>query len=651
MTTSREIDFPPVPGTDAAVTAFDPLGRERARLESKDGVAAPPTVDAYDEIGRLVSAQTWDAASRTAGGGWKYAYDPLGNALLEVDLTSSAHARSAGFLHSPTDRDRICRVAYAGGLLDGDCNLRYDGAGNVVEMPTRANGTRRLVWFANGQVKTIADDAGNAATFGYDAFGAVDALTVTSRSSTDTRHDRRFGPLIARRDETAGGKSRSVLVRQIPGPGGLVASRHGAGGPWTFAFGEGRGVRFATDQTGAFVQDVAYQPYGEAASTGAQPGSPLYTSGQWNGGDLLAAFGLSQLGARIYDPAIGRFLSRDPLLVPRTAATTNPYAFALDDPQNVSDPSGLDCGPEDPGCTPPPPIYGPGGGGGSGCPACNVNHHQPPPTAHPVDGPVVPESRWRPLAPPTPTDAAGRDVLRNWDNIFDPPGGGDGADGQGGGSDTEDGSGAGRDTFESTRGRRIALSTLSWATRVVVVGVGIWGVAAESSVVPGIVARDITSATASGLIAALGDNAHLLNINGTAQSNWLTRVNSAGGLVIESTTPVSASPLHVEGIVQSALKRGEQVTIYSGFHNTPSGSPVGTGANRDVVRLEVPPLPASSYTTPHLPFFQVDSIYYSRYPNVTVIDASDWTDARKIEAINSKPGVVIVNTCWGACLR
>jgi RHS repeat-associated protein len=55
----------------------------------------------------------------------------------------------------------------------------------------------------------------------------------------------------------------------------------------------------------------------------------------------LAAFGVSQLGARLYDPAIGRFISRDPLLIPRTATTTNPYAFASNDPVNLADPSGL----------------------------------------------------------------------------------------------------------------------------------------------------------------------------------------------------------------------------------------------------------------------------------------------------------------------
>src|SRR5262249_35501985 len=46
--------------------------------------------------------------------------------------------------------------------------------------------------------------------------------------------------------------------------------------------------------------------------------------------------------ARMYDPVLGRFLSRDPLLIPRTAATTNPYAFAMNDPVNMTDPSGRD---------------------------------------------------------------------------------------------------------------------------------------------------------------------------------------------------------------------------------------------------------------------------------------------------------------------
>jgi len=62
---------------------------------------------------------------------------------------------------------------------------------------------------------------------------------------------------------------------------------------------------------------------------------------QWNGGEALEPFGLTWLGRRVYDPAIGRFLSRDPLRTSRTATGANPYAFANNDPWNLADPSGL----------------------------------------------------------------------------------------------------------------------------------------------------------------------------------------------------------------------------------------------------------------------------------------------------------------------
>jgi RHS repeat-associated protein len=103
-----------------------------------------------------------------------------------------------------------------------------------------------------------------------------------------------------------------------------------------------RGSRFSINQDGIFVQSVDYQPFGESKSTGAAPGTPDYTSYQWNGGEALAEFGLSHLGARVYDPVIGRFLSRDPLLISRTASSSNPYMFAVNDPWNAADPSGLD---------------------------------------------------------------------------------------------------------------------------------------------------------------------------------------------------------------------------------------------------------------------------------------------------------------------
>lgn len=317
----------------------DPSGRERERLELIDGASTGlKTTYHYDAIGRLASAKTITTAGGATQADRQFTYDPLGNILSQTDNLGS-HAGSVALTYQTAangDRDRICSVGYGGATPPSTCNVqvKYDGMGNITSMPARS-GTRALSYFANGEVKTIANGS-TSATFDYDAFGGVQQLTLTTPSA-DKRHDKHFGGFISRRDEGAA----SVVTRSIPAPG-LTATRHGPSGPWTFVFGEDRGTRFVTDQTGAFTQDVDYQPFGEARNpTGAQPGTQKYVSEQWNQGDALQALGLSQLGARIYDPVIGRFLSRDPLIIPSNAASTNPYAFASNDPVNSSDPTGL----------------------------------------------------------------------------------------------------------------------------------------------------------------------------------------------------------------------------------------------------------------------------------------------------------------------
>ncbi len=338
MTTSREIAFPVLSGTSARTTPFDPLGRERVRRESRDGVASPfATMSTYNLVGQLEASSKLQVSTGVMSGNRAFAYDPLGNLLTQTDTSGLSPSAQVTMSYQDVDRDRICSIGYGATTPPATCNVKYDGVGNITEMPTRSSGLRTFTYYANGQTKTIVNGATNA-TYKYDAFGDVQQLDVNSPTSADTRRDKHFGAMLSLRKIN----NVATLDRKIPAPG-LMATRHGKAGGWTFAFGEQRGNRFFTDHNGAFVQDVDYQPYGEVKDvSGALPGTPNYTREQWNGGDALAALGVTQLGARIYDPVIGRFLSRDPLIIPRTAATTNPYAFAMSDPVNLSDPSGLD---------------------------------------------------------------------------------------------------------------------------------------------------------------------------------------------------------------------------------------------------------------------------------------------------------------------
>ena len=339
---------------------LDPVGRERSRTETKAGFgpgALPSSTisSTYDMLGRLSSAvQTSDATTVL---NQQFTYDALGNTLA-ITNTNTPGAVNRKLSYLATDRDRICRISQ-GADNATDCNVTYDEVGSIATQAT-PTGLRQFSYLVNGRVRSVTSGS-TAATYRYDALGGVQELDITSGALVELRHDRRYGDLIAWHDSA----SSPELWRTIPGFDGAVATRHGNGGSWVWSFGESRGNRFFTDETGAFVQDVDYRPYGEAVSTGASggPNSTLYSREQWNGGDFLASLGISQLGARLYDPAIGRFLSRDPLLIPRTSATTNPYAFANNDPVNSSDPSGLAVA--TPASDPCAEMACPGNGGGA----------------------------------------------------------------------------------------------------------------------------------------------------------------------------------------------------------------------------------------------------------------------------------------------
>ncbi|MGY3355158.1 RHS repeat-associated protein [Bradyrhizobium sp. GM0.4] len=311
----------------------NPVGRELSRREIKDAGATGSKTDfLFDALGHLRSVQRTDGITALSN----FRYDPLGNIVSLRDIFPPNPGVRLSY--STSDRDRLCRIDYGPGP-GGPCNVLHDTRGNIVSEPTRT-GTREFSYYSSGAIRTISSQ-GVHAHFAYDAFGQVQELDVQG-SAVENRRDRRYGRLIEQRDILEANTNVSRIIRHIPGPGGIFATRRGPTPNWVFQFGELRGNRYFVNQTGEFIQEVDYEPFGEASSTGAPAGTRDYSNYQWNGGDAIAAFGLSHLGARLYDPVIGRFLNRDPLLVPRTAATTNPYAFAINDPVNAADPSGLD---------------------------------------------------------------------------------------------------------------------------------------------------------------------------------------------------------------------------------------------------------------------------------------------------------------------
>jgi RHS repeat-associated protein len=98
-------------------------------------------------------------------------------------------------------------------------------------------------------------------------------------------------------------------------------------------------VRQLTNSAGVVTDEYEYDAYGNSfTKTGSTPNSYLYRGEQFDS-DL----GLYYLRARYYNPASGRFMSRDPEDGKiRILATLHKYLYANGDPVNGIDPTGRD---------------------------------------------------------------------------------------------------------------------------------------------------------------------------------------------------------------------------------------------------------------------------------------------------------------------
>ena len=114
------------------------------------------------------------------------------------------------------------------------------------------------------------------------------------------------------------------------------------------------GSRRASDWTRAMTDTERTTLAGEA---------PQRTARGYTGHEHLERTGLIHMNGRVYDPAIGRFLSPDPIVADASFSQGwNAYSYALNSPLSYSDPSGLTLV----GGCPPSLCSGGGFGGGRG---------------------------------------------------------------------------------------------------------------------------------------------------------------------------------------------------------------------------------------------------------------------------------------------
>lgn len=105
-----------------------------------------------------------------------------------------------------------------------------------------------------------------------------------------------------------------------------------------------------TNELGAVVERLAYDPWGKRRFVNTAPGQadPLdaivgvRTDRGYTGHEHLDEMGVIHANGRIYDPLIGRFMSADPFIqAAGELQNYNRYSYVLNNPLGLTDPSGF----------------------------------------------------------------------------------------------------------------------------------------------------------------------------------------------------------------------------------------------------------------------------------------------------------------------
>ncbi|MFG2571651.1 polymorphic toxin-type HINT domain-containing protein [Streptomyces sp. NPDC048481] len=352
---------------------YDPAGNI-TRINTNYGQDAARTTDTQcftlDGLARITEAWTntgsacADAPADTVVGGqdpyWTtYTYDALGNRKTETQ-----HATAAGptadtirtYTEPAAGTHNLPGVTQTG--TDPHTETYTYEAGSTKTRTFKQGGTttvgQDLVWDDEGHLKSVTD-GGKSTSYTYDADGQ--RLTRTDSTGTTLY-------LPGGNELTIDKAGKATGTRYYSTGAQTVAMR--TGGKLTFLLADHHGTT-TTQVTADAAQAITRRKTGIFGNPrGAQLG-PWSGDKGFVGGTKDTDTGLTHLGAREYDPSIGRFLSVDPVLVLTNPQQIHGYTYSNNNPVSLSDPSGLcadfDCptrpGPgyenTTPGHTPGPP--------------------------------------------------------------------------------------------------------------------------------------------------------------------------------------------------------------------------------------------------------------------------------------------------------
>jgi RHS repeat-associated protein len=266
------------------------------------------------DVLRLVDADYYDGgapvSNQTPDTSYDYAYDLISN-RTRADVTVDGLTTSQLWTY-----DAASRITNSGFSYDARGNLITDGAATY----TYDSANRLTQWSAGG----------DTATFAYNGFGDRVAQTFNSQT-TQYQLDLTAG-LTQMVGEFAPGDETWYLLGLD-----LIAQDSSAAGS-SYPLTDGLGsIRAVMGSGNSVLHATNYDPYGNPLAVGGLTQNAFgFTGQQTDDTDL------QYLRARYYSPALGTFLTTDPVLgvTGGPVSTFNPYSYVRGNTVNLTDPSG-----------------------------------------------------------------------------------------------------------------------------------------------------------------------------------------------------------------------------------------------------------------------------------------------------------------------
>ena len=296
---------------------------------------AVPATGGYDGMGnRLSVTATVNNAPASYSGTTAYTYD-YGSTTPSVrrsQVTGETSTRGGSYTNT---------FGYDGNTTNGPGNpTSFKGTANAFNADNQVTNTG-YGYDGNGSPTSYKSSAltfdpenrltayGSAQTDGYSA----DGLRVWKQSSVGKTYFLYDGDQPVCEYSNAG----TLAATNTFGADGLVSRRSVTGTPATtfYTFDERGSVSQRLDSSGSVLSTDLYDSYGSRTGTAAQP-DPFGFEAQ-AGYYTDAETGLILCTHRFYDPATGRFLTRDPI---GYGGGVNLYGYTQNNPVNREDPDG-----------------------------------------------------------------------------------------------------------------------------------------------------------------------------------------------------------------------------------------------------------------------------------------------------------------------